>query len=122
MGEISIDRVQIQQVVTNLIRNAIDAMQNSPNRVLTISTRKNGEQVEVSVADTGPGVDSSLQSKLFDPFVSNKDEGMGVGLSISKAIIDAHQGEILATNRDSGGCVFTFKLPAGANGDVGEHP
>lgn len=118
-GDARMDRIQIQQVITNLIRNALDAMQRAPKRVLAISTKRDVGMVEVSVADTGSGIDQKLQRNLFEPFVSSKDDGMGIGLSISKSIIDAHQGEIFATNRESGGCVFTFKLPAGADG-VGE--
>ena len=121
VGDISLDRIQIQQVVTNLIRNAIDAMRGTPEKVLTISTQKTDTGVAVNIADTGPGLKDELEDTLFEPFVSDKEDGMGVGLSISKSIIDAHQGEISATNIESGGCVFTFKLPARANGDVGDH-
>ena len=120
VGEILLDRVQIQQVVTNLIRNAIDAMKNMPKRILTISTSASDGGVEVSVADTGSGLDDKAKAKLFEPFVTSKQDGMGVGLSISKSIIDAHQGEIFATGRELGGCVFTFKLPTGADDEVGE--
>ena len=121
LGELSLDRIQIQQVVTNLIRNAIDAMRGAPEKILTISTERTDTGVSVSVADTGPGLKDELRDKLFEPFVSDKDDGMGVGLSISKSIIDAHQGEISAANVKVGGSIFTFKLPAGANGDVGDH-
>lgn len=119
-GDAYFDRIQIQQVVTNLIRNAIEAMQGMPERVLTISSRRNGDMIEVQFADTGPGLDETARKTLFEPFVTSKEDGMGVGLSISKTIIDAHQGKISATNRDSGGCVFMFKLPTGTNKDVGE--
>lgn len=117
-GSMSLDRIQIQQVVTNLIRNAIDAMRGSPRKVLTISTKRIDEDVSVSVADTGPGLADDMKDKLFEPFVSGKDDGMGVGLSISKSIIDAHQGEIGATTLESGGCVFSFILPAGGREDA----
>lgn len=120
IGEMLLDRVQIQQVVTNLIRNAIDAMKDMPKRILTISTVACESGVEVSVADTGSGLDEKTKTKLFEPFVTSKQDGLGVGLSISKAIIDAHQGKIFATDRESGGCVFTFKLPTGAGDEVGE--
>ncbi|NNE40719.1 MAG: PAS domain S-box protein [Marinicaulis sp.] len=120
-GEVELDRIQIQQVVTNLIRNAIDAMQGAPNRVLKISTARDNEYITVSISDTGPGLENAVKNKLFEPFVSSKENGMGVGLSISKSIIDAHQGEIIATNQKSGGCVFTFKLPAGANDRLVNH-
>lgn len=120
-GEVLLDRIQIQQVVTNLIRNGIDAMKSAPKRVLTIATARRGSHVEVSISDTGTGLRKDLENTLFEPFVSSKEHGMGVGLSISKEIIDSHQGKIDAKTRDSGGCLFTFKLPAGANGDVGDY-
>jgi len=117
-GAAMLDRIQIQQVLTNLIRNAIDAMAESPTRQLTISTARREGWVAVSVADTGPGLSDAIKTRLFEPFVSGKDTGLGVGLSISKSIIDAHQGDIFANDRTSGGCVFTFKLPAGDNGEA----
>ena len=120
LGEFSLDRIQIQQVVTNLIRNAIDAMRGAPVKVLTISTKKTDMGASVSVADTGTGLKDELRDKLFEPFVSDKYDGMGVGLSISKSIIDAHQGEISAANIETGGSIFTFTLPAGTHGDVGD--
>ncbi len=122
VGKVSLDRIQIQQVVTNLIRNAIDAMHEAPQRILTISTRKRAREIEVSIADTGPGLNKDLKKTLFEPFVSSKKEGIGVGLSISKTIIDAHQGEIDAADLESGGCVFTFNLPAGNDESVGDNP
>lgn len=121
VGEMLLDRIQIQQVVTNLIRNAIDAMQGTTEKKLVITTCSTGDGAEISITDTGHGLCNDIESKLFEPFVSSKEDGMGVGLSISKSIIDAHQGELGAKNLDSGGCVFTFKLPAGENGEVGDN-
>lgn len=121
-GELLIDRIQIQQVITNLIRNAIDAMKGAPQRLLTISSKRLNKIVEISICDTGPGLNDNVEASLFDPFVSSKTDGMGLGLSISKTIIDAHQGEIVAENQDSGGCIFTVKLPAGANNDEQSRP
>lgn len=120
-GEILLDRIQIQQVVVNLIRNAIDAMAGVKRRVLTIATKRLEGGVAVSIADTGPGISRDMAKRLFDPFVSEKADGLGVGLAISKAIIDAHQGGIRATNLEERGCVFTFQLPATGNERVGEH-
>ncbi|MEL7487204.1 MAG: PAS domain S-box protein [Pseudomonadota bacterium] len=114
-----LDRIQIQQVVTNLIRNAIDAMQHASVKTLSISTKQVGECLSVSIEDTGPGVDDDLKDEIFEPFVSRKEDGMGVGLSISKSIIDAHQGEIHAANLKSGGSAFTFTLPAETEESVG---
>jgi len=113
VGDANLDRTQIQQVVVNLIRNAIDAMENTKEKRLSISTARHSGMIEVKVEDTGGGIAEDLQKRLFEPFVTSKESGMGVGLSISKAIIDAHQGEIGATNKESSGCVFSFKIPAG---------
>jgi two-component system sensor kinase FixL len=106
-----VDRVPVQQVVLNLVRNAIDAMNESPSKTITISTAP-GEQgmVMLSVADTGPGVDSSAAARLFQPFVTTKAEGMGVGLSISRTIVEAHGGRIWTEPNPGGGAIFKFTL------------
>jgi two-component system sensor kinase FixL len=106
------DRVEIQQVLVNLARNAIEAMRESPTRELTISTRrKNGEFITVSVSDTGPGIPEATAATLFQPFLTTKSTGMGVGLSISRTIIEAHGGEIWAESAPGGGAAFHFTLP-----------
>ena len=105
------DRVQIQQVVLNLIRNAIDAMEDSPVRRLTIATRPApGEMAEIEVADTGPGISPEIASQLFQPFVTTKRTGMGVGLSISRTIVEAHGGRLWAESNKDGGATFHFTL------------
>src|SRR4030095_12507756 len=87
------DRVQIQQVILNLIRNAIEAMEGLPRRELEISTELvEDHMVAINVADTGTGLAPEVQAKLFEPFISTKAQGMGVGLSISRTIIEAHGG------------------------------
>ena len=116
VGDISLDRIQIQQVLTNLIRNAVDAMRDSKDRRLLITTSKRDDNVEVTIQDTGCGISDQIKEQLFEPFVTDKPDGVGVGLAISKSIIDAHQGEIFAKNASSGGCEFTFRLPTGNNG------
>ena len=89
------DKVQIQQVLLNLIRNAIEAMETSPRRELIISTQAaDDEMVAIGVADTGSGIAPDMTSQLFQPFVTNKRHGMGVGLSISRTIVEAHGGQI----------------------------
>ena len=87
------DKVQIQQVLLNLMRNAIEAMENSERRELVISTASApDDMVEITVADTGPGIAPEISAQLFQPFVTTKRQGMGVGLSISRTIIEAHGG------------------------------
>jgi len=106
------DRVQIQQVLTNLMRNAIEAMRASERRELTVRTYPDGKFVAVEISDTGPGVDEEIAAQLFKPFVTTKSGGMGIGLSISRRIIESHGGEISAGRNEDGGAVFRFTLPA----------
>jgi two-component system, LuxR family, sensor kinase FixL len=106
------DRVEVQQVLVNLLRNAIEAMRDAPRRDLVIATRrKNAEFVVVSVIDSGAGITAEAAANLFKPFLTTKSYGMGVGLSISRTIIEAHGGEIWAENAPGGGAIFQFTLP-----------
>jgi two-component system sensor kinase FixL len=118
-----VEKVQIQQVLLNLIRNAIEAMQDSARKELIVMTRSvDGEMIEVSVADTGSGLSKEIADRLFQPFVTTKPAGMGVGLSISKRIIEAHGGRMWAEANQGGGTVFRFTLQsadAGAGADAG---
>ena len=110
---ILVDRVQIQQVMVNLLRNASEAMASSPKRELTITTAGSEDSgVEVAVADTGPGIPEEVASRLFKPFVTTKPSGMGIGLAISHSIIEAHGGRLRMTPNRGGGTVFHFQLPA----------
>ena len=113
------DRVQIEQAMVNLIRNAIEAMTNSRERKLTISTVIDDGMIRTDVADTGPGLTSTASSELFVPFTSSKKNGLGVGLSISRSIIEAHYGTIWAEPNPGGGAKFSFTLPLARFEDAG---
>jgi two-component system sensor kinase FixL len=105
------DKVQVQQVVLNLIRNAIEAMAETATRQLVISSTADGERmVRVSVSDTGSGLSPDILPQLFQPFMTTKPHGMGVGLSISKTIIEAHGGRLWAEPNPGGGTVFHLTL------------
>ena len=110
----TIDKVQIQQVLVNLVRNSIEAMEEVEPRVLTIGVRlAAGPFIEVSVSDTGPGIPDEMMAKLFQPFISTKAKGMGIGLSISRSIIQSHGGDLRARRNSGGGATFHFTLPVG---------
>ncbi len=119
LPEVLVERVQIQQVLLNLIRNAIEAMEHEPRRTLTITARREGAQVEIGVADTGPGLAPDVASQLFQPFVTTKPDGMGIGLSICRTIIESHHGRLWAEDNPGGGTVFHFTLPIAATDTEG---
>lgn len=108
---IVVDKVQIQQVLLNLIRNALEAMDESAERVLIVEAAAADGMVTVTVADTGPGLSAEVAQNLFQPFVTTKERGMGVGLSICRSIIEAHGGRIWASPRGGGGTTFAFTVP-----------
>lgn len=105
------NRIQIQQVLLNLIRNAMEAMRESDTKILIVRTSCAENLVSVEVSDTGPGIPADVEARLFQPFVTGKPGGMGIGLSISRRIIQAHGGTISVASRPTGGTVFTFTLP-----------
>lgn len=115
---VRVDSVQIEQAVLNLVRNALDALQEIPaaQRQLVISSGVGeGGRVYVSVQDSGPGIHPEVMQRLFDPFFTTKPSGMGVGLAIAQTIIDGHQGRIRAESWPGKGTTFTIELPASAD-------
>jgi two-component system, LuxR family, sensor kinase FixL len=105
------DRIQIQQVLINLVRNAVEAIGNRARREIVIATRPSGKAVEIEVADTGSGIAVDNPDDLFSEFLTTKSGGMGIGLPISRTIVEAHGGQIWAENRPGGGAVFRFTVP-----------
>ncbi|MDC9823794.1 PAS domain S-box protein [Devosia sp. ZB163] len=106
------DRVQIQQVLINLMRNAIEAMRDTDQKELVVRTRQlSPDWLSVEVEDTGPGIADEIAPQLFQPFVTTKANGMGIGLSISRRIIESHGGELTVTKNYAGGATFAFTLP-----------
>jgi two-component system sensor kinase FixL len=114
------DRIQLQQLIVNLARNAIEAVTKYPNREIKISTRlESDESLITTVEDSGPGIDEAVADRLFQPLASTKPEGMGLGLSISSAIVHNHRGRIWAESSRLGGAAFSFLLArVGVDGDV----
>jgi two-component system sensor kinase FixL len=99
-------------VLINLIRNAMDAMQELPDQRLRIeSARGEGDLAEVTISDSGPGLSESEMGQMFQPFITTKDRGMGLGLTISQSIINAHGGRLWATRNAGAGISFHFQLP-----------
>jgi len=106
-----VDRIQIQQVLLNLIRNAVEAMQRTQRKRIVIRSMTAGaDMVTVSIADSGPGLTAEVESHLFEPFRTRKDQGMGLGRSISRTIVEAHGGRIWTEPNPGGGAVFRFTL------------
>ena len=111
-----IDKIQVQQVLFNLMRNGIEAMQDQPSRELMVATKSaQAGMVEISVADSGPGIPDDIRSRLFQPFVTTKPTGMGVGLSVCQGIVQLHGGRLWADDNAGGGTVFRFTV-RGAGG------
>jgi two-component system sensor kinase FixL len=116
-----VDRVQIQQVLLNLIRNAMDAMETSQVReLLIVIAPAEAGHVRISVADSGSGIEPEAAEQLFQPFFTTKRHGMGVGLSISRTIVEAHGGRIWVEPNPTGGTIFNFTLAVVNEGDVND--
>lgn len=120
--EVLADAVQIEQVLLNFLRNSIDAVRLvAPDRHrIELGTTKIGDQIKVSVSDQGTGFDKSIRDHIFEPFVSSKAEGMGMGLSISKSIVEAHDGVIGINDNPNGGSICWFTLPVVQKDETGQ--
>jgi len=107
------DRIQLQQVILNLVVNGIDAMRDAPSgsRIINIRTSRIQEFAGLSVSDRGHGIPEDKLKEVFEPFFSSKAEGIGMGLSIARTIVEAHNGMLSARNRDHGGASFRIRLP-----------
>jgi two-component system, LuxR family, sensor histidine kinase TtrS len=105
------DQLQIEEVLLNLLQNAVDAVEGMPQRRVSVRAASGNGVVEVTVADTGPGLDELTMSQLFNPFFTTKPQGLGLGLSLSRSIIEAHGGRLWAENLPQGGTQFRFNLP-----------
>jgi len=112
------DKIQLQQVLLNFLRNSIDALDksNSNDKEIKVSMKLEKDSVTVSVRDTGPGIDRSIFDKIFKPFITTGKTGFGIGLAVSRSIIENHEGEIWADNIPSGGAEFSFRLTTITNG------
>jgi len=109
---IKADAVQLQQVVLNLVVNAMDAMSDMPiaERTITVSVKRVQNFAEVSVSDVGPGIPPEELKNVFEPFFTTKPQGMGMGLSIARTIVESHGGELWAENKPSGGAILHVRL------------
>jgi signal transduction histidine kinase len=111
---VEVDRVQLQQVVLNLVMNGMDAIgsANSAEKDLLIKSRTAGEkEISIQIEDSGIGLTAESADKIFDTFFTTKSQGIGMGLSISRSIVESHEGRLWATPRPGGGTIFQFTVP-----------
>ena len=114
------DKVQLQQVVLNLMMNGIDAMRDMrehSKEILVVSRKEDSSGIRIVVEDCGLGISPETPEKIFEPFFTTKPEGIGMGLSISRSIVESHEGRLWATPRPAGGAIFQFTIPTGARGE-----
>ena len=129
LPQVLVDKIQIEQVLINLMRNAVEAMEGSNPRSLSVTAKRQGDAVLISVSDTGPGISKAVSDRLFQSFNTTKSNGMGVGLSICRTLIVANGGQIWAEANPEGGAKFCFALPirpppadlAGSEAETGNH-
>jgi two-component system sensor kinase FixL len=110
-AKVLIDKIQIQQVLINLIRNAVDAMEGAARRDLTVKIDLINREVDIQIIDTGAGIAMEIAAKLFQPFTTTKAAGMGVGLSISRTIVESHSGRLWHEPNPAGGTIFHLVIP-----------
>jgi signal transduction histidine kinase len=118
------DRVQLQQVVLNLLMNALDAMKgvdDRPRQVAIKVERDEGDRMRLSVQDTGAGLDPKSMDRLFEAFYTTKSGGMGIGLSVSRSIVESHHGRLWAVSNDGPGATFSFSIPCRPEGATSVH-
>jgi two-component system sensor kinase FixL len=112
--KVTANKIQIEQVLVNLVRNSLEALEHAKiaeGRVVIQTRLLPNEMIEVSVSDNGPGIDAAMAGKIFDQFQTSKETGMGIGLSLSRSIIEAHGGELWVDKDHQNGALFGFELP-----------
>ncbi len=114
LPDVQADRVQVQQVLLNLLRNAVESMADQARRELVVSAEREAEFVRISVSDTGSGVPPEIAAQLFQPFVTTKPDGMGIGLSVCRTIVESHGGRLWTEANPGGGTLFHFTVPTAA--------
>jgi len=113
VADVGGDLIHLQQVLLNLLTNALEAMKETPSRILTIRSSMDGrDMVTVSVSDSGPGIPEAKRTLVFEPFVTTKKDGLGLGLAICRSIIEEHKGRIWLEGNPAGGATFLFSLKA----------
>jgi C4-dicarboxylate-specific signal transduction histidine kinase len=121
LPQIMADPIQLQQVILNLIKNAIEALVTGPSTIkaLRLVTAQEDSVISLSDQDSGPGIDPEIGTNIFDPFFTTKSSGMGLGLAISRRIIEDHGGDLRLVKTDSDGCTFEITLPSVVTSDSG---
>jgi two-component system sensor kinase FixL len=119
LAEVRGDRIRLQQVLLNLVTNALDAMKDAPARILTVHAAMDApDTVTVGVGDSGPGIPEASREAVFQPFFTTKKNGLGLGLSICRSIVEEHGGRIWAHDNTGGGAAFSFTLKAERHGSA----